>query len=248
MIVEASKRRILALAGDLLDLVYPPTCLACGVEMECARELVCPLCRASIVTVGRRGCRKCGAEPLPGSAPRPTRCRRCTSRPFAFRRAVAAVRYAGAIRDVVRAVKFQGRREGIPFLGERLVRAVEETGIGRRASVVVPLPLHPARRFVRGFDQADRLAVLVARAIERPLVRGAIRRRRFQAPQATAAPHARRTRVAGAFAPTRRGGRVRDRSVLLIDDVLSTGATADAATRALLGAGARSVDVAVVAT
>ncbi|MFG0319356.1 MAG: ComF family protein, partial [Planctomycetota bacterium JB042] len=164
------------------------------------------------------------------------------------RRAVAGLRYGGPARDVVLAVKFSGRREGLRVLAEGLGRALVETGLARRVSLVVPVPLHPWRRLGRGFDQAEELARLVGRALGLPVVAGALRRRRLTSPQARRAPGERAGAMERAFGRGARSRRVRGRAVLLIDDVMTSGATADAAAGALLDAGARAVFVGVAAT
>jgi len=201
-----------------------------------------------VVPIGRRGCRKCGAEPTPGVERRPSRCRRCKDRRFAFRRAVAAARYGRAVRDVVLALKFASRREGSRVLADLVARAVAESNVGRNAAVVVPVPLHPTRRLVRGFDQAELLAREVAHRLDKPVACRVLCRRRRTAAQAQAVPGSRDANLRNAFAPGLERRAVRQRRVLLIDDVFSTGATVDAASRVLLAMGAKSVDVAVAAT
>ena len=161
---------------------------------------------------------------------------------------MAATRYAGTVRELVLAAKFRRRREGLRVLARELIAALRETGIDRRVSLVISVPLHPTRRLLRGYDQAELLARQVADGVDLPYLPGALRRCTRTSPQAEAAPLVRAVRMAGAFRPGWRRRRFRGRSVLLVDDVMSTGATADAAARALLDGGAKSVFVGVAAT
>ncbi len=117
---------------------------------------------------------------------------------------------------------------------------------GRQAPLVVPVPARRASRRRRGYDQAVGLAQGFAREARLPLDTDALRRRREEGPQAGRSRARRRRQAAAAFRA--RPARVQGRHVILLDDVLSTGATADAASRALICAGARSVRVAVLAT
>lgn len=145
-------------------------------------------------------------------------------------------------------MKFHQRLEGGRWLARHLTDAVVATGLHRRVSVVTFVPLHPFRRLRRGFDQAEFLAREVARGLGLPLARYPIWRVKATDVQSASDPARRRANVLGAFRPGLRRRAVRGRSVLLIDDVFSTGSTVDAASQALLRAGARSVYVAVAAT
>lgn len=152
---------------------------------------------------------------------------------------------------MIHALKFEHRRESVAILGEAAVEAIRSRGLDRNAEVIVPLPLHPWRKMRRGFDQAELLARFVARSLNLPLSTHAILRRSGRPPQSMTATRERAQNVAGAFAPARFAWSrraVRGKRVLLIDDVMTTGASLDAAARALLLAGARRVDAAVAAT
>jgi ComF family protein len=144
---------------------------------------------------------------------------------------------------VIRAFKYQGRRA----LAEPLARLMKEAGgaVLAGADAVVPVPLHPVKALVRGFNQADDLAAHLG-----PPVWRVLRRTRLSAPQAALPAHRRPANVRGAFAPCfgivfaparswRR--RLEGRTVVLIDDVMTTGATLDACSEVLLAAGVRTV-------
>jgi ComF family protein len=153
---------------------------------------------------------------------------------------ISSGRYEGALRDVIHAFKYEGRRS----LADPLGRLMRDTGLAvlDDCDYVVPVPLHPWRRLRRGFNQARDLAA----RLDRPVV-DALWRVRATPSQMTLSADARRTNLRGAFtvAPLCRAGlydlRIQDRIVVLIDDVRTTGATLDECAKVLLRAGAREV-------
>jgi predicted amidophosphoribosyltransferase len=194
-----------------------------------ASLLPCPLCEAR--PAGRSGaCPSC-LDALPSDAARD----RPGEVPLLWLGG-----YDGALRRAVRAVKYGGRRRLGATLGRRLAASVAAAGwpVGRVAAV----PLHPARRRRRGYDQARVLARAVAAGLGVPPAAG-VRRLRATRRQARLHGPRREANVAGAFA----ADRLAPVPVLLVDDVWTTGATARACRAALLDAGAREVRVAVVA-
>jgi ComF family protein len=228
-----------------LALVYPQLCAACGVS-GVERRADWPACAACwgatrLFDGNETLCWKCGA-PAGGEVPeevRPTvRCRRCDAEEFTAARACGL--YEGALRAAVLGLK----RE--PFVPPRLARMLREAS--RRApldaaQLVVPVPLHPVRERERGFNQATLLASAVAKGAGLPLDHLSLTRvAHSERHRAGMDRRARRESIREAFAVTR-PRLVRGESVLLIDDVFTTGATASACAHALLDAGARSVFV-----
>ncbi|MCC7125954.1 MAG: ComF family protein [Acidobacteria bacterium] len=143
--------------------------------------------------------------------------------------------HEGPLRVIVQALKYDGRRS----VAARLSMLMRDAGrpLLAAADVVVPVPLHRRRAWTRGFNQAD----LLARGLGRPVAR-LLRRQRSTAPQVSLPADARRQNVDGAFALVRwPPPRVRDRRILLVDDVFTTGATLEACARVLHEAGAREV-------
>ncbi len=185
-------------------------------------------------------CNDCGVA-LRGAFDAVARCRTCRQHALAFERARAPFRYAGPAQEAVRRFKYRRRWR----LGRWLAARMAETAYAefplQDIALILPVPLHWLKRRLRGWNPAEFLAASVARTLEKPCQPQALRRRRWTATQ-TRLPHARRFRnVRSAFSA--RPELVRDRSVLLVDDVLTSGATAEACARALREAGARRVFV-----
>ena len=240
----------------LLDLCFPPRCAACGAEdWDASRGLVCRACARHLPGPGLR-CPACGRlvgphEVGPGCA----RCAglgaerdalRWSGTPAgaarrALRGVIAAWPYAATARDLVLGLKFHGRPEAATALGRGLAEAVWRARVP--GDLIVPVPLSPRRRRTRGYNQAVLLAAALARSTRLEVCPRALRRRRHGPPQTGLSRSARRRGPRGAFVARPR--LVRERCVILVDDVLTTGATARACAVALRHAGARAVTAAV---
>ena len=229
----------------LLDLLYPPRCPACGACVERHGRL-CTGCWSGLRLLAPPLCRACGL-PLPQAAGPDPLCAACSRDPPAFGRARAACAYVDVARRLVLAFKHGERTELAPLLADFCARAGAD--LLAACDVVVPVPLHRLRLWRRGFNQALLLAAGLARRFDRPLLRDALLRiRRTPSQQGLGAAARRRNVTPAAFAVhPRRRELVRGRAVLLVDDVLTTGATLEACARTLLRAGAARVDVLVFA-
>jgi len=233
-------------------MLFPPRCAGCG---QGVREdaVFCDECSASVVRVASPVCRVCGL-PLGCFGPSEVQeetCARCLREPPRFDRARAVYQYSGAMARAIRKFKFKrcvelGKRLAL-LLAPALADMAEEDPV-----VVVPVPLHPRRLREREFNQALVLAQAACRVCNRwgksRVLRPdpwALRRVRDTVPQSNCTAAERRENVVHAFAACKE--RVAGREVLLIDDVLTTGATAGACAAALLDAGARRVEVLTLA-
>lgn len=245
---------------DAIDWFVPPRCWVCGgaarhvrggAHGRAAPGEVPIACAAHGIVAGLAGAR-CGvcAGPLPDGVHDRARCGDCRRRGQPFARTIAALDYAdAAAREWVLAFKHGGRADLAVPLGRLVAEAVRREPRPARPlgalDRLVPVPLHTSRRLDRGHDQAALLAVEIGRATG-AVVAPVLRRVRATAAQGDAIAPAREANVRGAFRVT--GGALpRAPRVWLVDDVMTSGATAAECARALKRAGARRVGVLVVA-
>jgi ComF family protein len=225
-----------------LDLVFPPLCPACdGMLGAGRRDPLCGACWEGFERIAPPWCRCCGA-PLGIEG----LCGACRSRRPRFAYARAAVLYGDLVREAIHAFKFGGRRGLANPLGDLLAGLGLSALPGAAPDALVPVPLHPRRARERGYDQALLLARRLERAWGVPVVADALLRAVPTQPQTDLDAAARRRNVRDAFA-VRRPELIAGRHVVLVDDVLTTGATAGECARSLYRAGAAAVGVLTVA-
>lgn len=232
------------IARGVLDALFPWRCAGCG---ETADSALCLGCRARIRWIDGPRCPCCG---IPFATGPSHPCGRCERRPPAFARLRACACYLAREEErdplgtAIRALKYGRRRALAATLGAILAdRFPFQPGEHDR---VAPVPMHRARLRERGFNQAALLARAVARRAGAALDLALLCRPRPTEPQASLREVERRRNLRGALA-LRRGRRVEGLRILLVDDVCTSGATADACARVLRAAGAASIDVVTLA-
>lgn len=239
-------RGLRRLAHQALDLVFPPSCLCCRAATA-DHGALCPKCWNEIGFIEKPYCDRLGTPfaydlGIPGLlSPE------AMAHPPVYARARAVARFEdGPARDLVHRLKFHDRVEIAEPLGAWMARAGEE--ILEDADCLVPVPLHRRRLLFRQFNQAQALAAAVGKASGRKVEPFLLERIKRTKPQIGLSRAQRADNVQGAFAvPEEARPFVEGRRLVLIDDVLTTGATINAAARALLRAGAARVDVLVFA-
>jgi ComF family protein len=236
------------LISGIKDLIYPNCCLACknkigGLQ---ARDLICGHCRESIEKNLPPFCVSCGRRlKKPGIAK--NICSNCLKAKFSFDRAFSPCVYTGVIKKLIHEFKYSGK----DYLGKPLGGLMNEFIRDYRLPIeyldfIIPVPLHKSRMREREFNQAQLLSQEVAKEFNKKMLPDILERSRPTKTQTGLAPEERRKNVERSFT-VREAKLIKDANLLLIDDVLTTGATVNEAARALKDSGARIVFVMTLA-
>lgn len=232
---------------SVLNALLPPRCLACGGPVG-APGTLCPGCWEGVSFLGPPLCRCCGFpfELAPEVDAGDALCAACHAEPPPYARARAVMAYDAGSRGLVLGFKHADRTEAAPAFAQWMARAGHELLVD--AHLIAPVPLHRWRLLARRYNQSALLANQLGRLSQVPVVPDLLQRRRNTPSQGHLSRAGRSRNVAGAFAVhPRHAARVRGRAVVLVDDVLTTGATVAACARVLKRAGARQVDVLTLA-
>ena len=220
------------LTQQLLDIVFPPQCAGC----KCSGYVLCPDCITRIQPLPPPLCQHCSATLSPDGA-----CKNC----YYHRLSLSGLRAVGAfqepLRGCIHALKYKGNSRLAQPLGHLLARAY--VSYTMQADMIIPVPLHSEREHQRGYNHAYLLAQVCSSALGIPLRADLMIRRRATLAQVDLHPRERRQNVAGAFVctPTFAAGTLFNHTILIVDDVCTTGATLEACAAPLFAAGARAV-------
>ncbi len=245
--VHGVRGSIACLARDGCRLLFPPHCACCHADLYdgAGDWLLCGECLERLAPAAWPGCRRCGAK-APDYGPLPDRCPLCKDIPLRFDAVVTLGSYHAGLREIVLRMKRPAHGALSVAMGQLLAERRRERLIEVQADVVIPIPMFWARWLHRGTNNPEVLACCVAKSLKIPVRRRVLVRHRNTLPQADLPPSRRFQNVHGAFR-VRRAAAVKDARVLLVDDVLTTGATCSEAAKMLKQAGAAWVGVAVVA-
>jgi ComF family protein len=226
-----------------LDLALPQLCAACREPVE--GKGLCPTCWSKLSFITRPYCERLGIpfvyDPGPGILSM-----EAIADPPAYNRARAAVRFDEISRALVHALKYGDRLDLAPMMGRWIGNAGRE--LLAEADALVPVPLHWRRQWARRFNQSALLAAAIAKETGVPVAFGALKRIKATAQQVGLSQTERAANIQGAFKVPEDGkGAVAGRRLVLVDDVLTSGATVEGCARALLRSGAANVDVLVFA-
>jgi ComF family protein len=233
------------LAKGFKNLAYPGICAACTASLGDDEKSFCTHCRAILTSDKHETCRRCAAT-LGPHPPESDDCLACRGETFHFEKVVRLGTYDGLLRELILRMKYPPGETLAHLLGTLWATHSLDRLRELRPDVIVPVPLHWWRRWQRGYNQSQALADALAKQLRVPCKPPWLRRRRPTEQQTRLSKTGRLANVKGAFKVHWRS-RLAGRSVLLVDDVLTTGNTCSEAARALRAAGAKRVAVAVLA-
>lgn len=229
----------------MLDILYPRNCVQCGTSSPDALSHLCWDCLSDTPKIEAPFCVCCG-DPVAGDIQHDYTCFACSRETPAFDFARSAVRYEGAVGAALRDLKYNNAVWMAQDLAALLLACIQAEYSEIDFDLISAIPLHPARRRARGFNQSALLASALARRMHRPFKKRATRRIRSTTSQTGLTAPQRAANVCGAFR-TGLFTRLKGKQILLVDDVMTTGATANACAAALKRGGAETVYVVTVA-
>lgn len=245
------QRALQATAESLFSVLFPSDCRICLLPLTNISNLpVCPACLEKIRPLEGPLCVRCGEKLFTHyfSGDSGPLCGQCQQGAPRFQRAVAYGAYEGELRELIHLLKYQGVRSSARLLGRFLSRTVAAAGLAD-PTLVVPVPLASGKRRMRGFNQAEEIARAFCRERRGSSIQvstTSLVRVRETTSQTGLTREQRRANLRGAFSVGREA-KLQGRTILLVDDVMTTGATAGECARVLLRAGAKQVFVATVA-
>ncbi len=233
----------------LLDLFYPRYCLHCNCSLGNSHECyICEDCKKEISHVSDTRCIRCGISIGPYiSSDAKEGCIVCKGKPLYFDTVTPIVRYGSVIKTLVHKFKYAKQRFLARILNDIIIEHKRIKESISDIDIIVPVPLHWIKRLHRGFNQSELLSLGIQRHFLKPIVRNNLYRIRNTEAQTLLSKTQRQINIRNAFS-VRRPEIFRGKRILLVDDVLTTGATASECSKKLKESGAESVHIVVLAT
>lgn len=235
---------MMLLKSNALNLLLPARCLCCG-EAVAEQGSVCSECWGNLRFLGQPAC-YCCTQPFEYAIGKNALCAACIASPPAYDRAAAVLRYDAASSSLITRFKYADQIHAAKHYAKWMARSGAE--LIAEADIITPVPLHRRRLFSRRYNQSALLARALAQQVKLPYVPDVLLRIRHTPPQASLNRSHRQKNLRGAFIPNpKQTLSLKDKNILLIDDVTTTGATLNACARVLKKAGASRVYVVALA-
>ena len=218
----------------VVDLLLPPVCEVCGHRLTYDERVICEACWARVEPFNPPLCVRCG-RPSDKKV-----CDTCREQPLLPRRVRAIGNYDGILKEAIHLLKYNHRLSVASRLAQYLADIVAEEPEFQAADYLVPVPLHPTRERERGYNQAYVIAYRLSLLTGIPVLNNVLRRTRYTKDQIDLPKELRKSNVWGAFRVTD-ADKIRDKTIILVDDVFTTGATLNACTQVLVEAGVHEV-------
>lgn len=228
------------LIHDFLGLLFPPRCFHCGAQHRGEHPFLCDTCLDELTFLTGDLCSHCGTPRSAGI------CNTCAKSTFAFDQARAVYPFSPVVQSLIHNLKYNDLPAVGRFLGTQAAHFLHLHSPFKTVDIIVPVPLHPVRKRHRGYNQADVIARTCARHTGIQYIPGLIKRARYTLTQTKLNRTQRQQNVSGAFR-VHKAQRIQGKSVLIMDDVFTTGATTNAIAEALKASGASHVYVLTIA-
>ena len=231
----------------LLDFIYPKRCPVCDDIVIPKGKLVCGSCKNILIPLQEPLCYKCGRQIISNSS---EYCDTCMSYNFSFDKAFSLWPYNSTVKTSLSNFKYRGRREFAEYYADKLYEHFHNALPKLNISAVVPVPIHPERLKNRGYNQAELIAEILAKKLDLPIVTDYLIRSKNTLAQKNLDPVSRRKNLREAFRINHNSKfyEIQLKNILLIDDIYTTGSTADACSAVLKEAGTEKVYVLCIAS
>lgn len=224
------------IAKNITALIYPPECPFCGNLLEHGEQNICSSCVPFIPRISGPVCMKCGKEIVDDEA---ELCADCNRQQRSYVRGFPAMNYVSPLKESIGRFKYHNKREYVDFFASEIVRAHGKNILAVSPDVLVPIPLHKKKMQKRGYNQAAVLADSLGRKLGIPTDKNMIARTINTLPQKLLSDYERENNIKKAFLSCKKC--VEYKSVMLVDDIYTTGATVEACTRLLHDMGVEDV-------
>ena len=222
--------------NNILNILFPRRCPVCARIVMPKGFLICPDCMKKLSWVRRPTCKKCGKEVIGDTI---EYCYDCTRHKRSFEYGLSVINYDETASRSMAGIKYNNKREYLDFYAEAMFRSLGPRIMRMKADVLLPVPVHPSRMKTRGFNQAQELAVRLSEKLGIPVNSTILRRSKKTAPQKSLDPSGRLKNLEQAFMADHLPPYIH--SVILVDDIYTTGSTIEACTRILKKAGIERV-------